>query len=278
MKSLKQYTNKLYQNILVAISLLFTVIIYECPNVAAYETQADWNKIDNLIDKHGALDVKTPRVLSYKLTTTFPTGKETVITFDAEIANDTIKIPINPFLELDTDNVIGEFLIDARGLVTHPTDEKSLIPSVVMLFDSMPDALINIGTTWERQRPTNAQAVARQSIVIQSRRKYEVTTAWNTPDGIVIRVYVRGFTRLFPNDYFTTIANKFGLSTDEIPEHYGYVDVNINTGTVIDALFYVEFLSNAKIPEEIPHQKGVKILRLCPKFGSYFYANEDTCL
>lgn len=275
--AIKLFSIKLYRNILVAIGLLFIATLYNYLNGDTYTTQADWHEI-NLTNEYGALDVKTPRVLSYKLTTINPSGEEQTVAFDAEIANNRIKIPLNPFIELDVANVIGEFSIDARGLVTHPTDEDSLIPSVVMLFDSMPDTLIKIGTTWERRRPTDAEAIVKQSVVIQSRREYKVTTAWDTPDGIIVRVYVRGFARWVSNNYLEMIADIVTLPTDERPEHYGYVDINLNTGTVIDALFYSEFLSDAKTPEEILHQKAVKILRLCPGTNASFNANKDTCL
>lgn len=275
---IKLFSIRLYRNILIAIGLLFTATFYNYLNGDTYTTQADWHEINNITNKYGALDVKTPRTLSYNLTTINPSGEERTIVFDAEIANNTIKIPLDKFLKLDVANAVGEFLIDARGVVTHPTNENSLIPSVVMLFDSMPDALIEIGTTWERRRPTDEQAIVKQAAVIQSRREYKITNAWNTPSGVVVRVHVRGFTRWFPNDYLATIADKFNFSTNEIPEHYGYIDVNLDIGTVLDALFYAEFLSNVKTPEEIPHQEEIKILRLCPSVNNNSGANKDTCL
>ncbi|MCH9684579.1 MAG: hypothetical protein K0V04_24295 [Deltaproteobacteria bacterium] len=219
----------------------------------------------------GALDVTTPRVLSYRLTRSdgaFVGQTDTTVTFAAG----KVHVPLLPFYGVDE---IGRFDVEPTGFATHPLD--GAIPSVLLMLESMPDAEIAVGSTWERSRPSDAEATTMDALVLQQRREYTVVDWFSTAQGLVVRVEIEGWTRWFDNDYARE-GTDFGMLAPQFrPESFGYVDVNLDVGVVVDARFHSGMGLAVATPPDLPGTPGAVEMTLCPGPGSTFVPMADTC-
>ncbi len=219
----------------------------------------------------GALDVTTPRTLPYQLRRVGTDGKVRVSEIELELAGGEVTTSLQPLFGLPHD---ATFDIHPSGRTSRADD--GAVPSVFTLLHSMPNGPVGLGTQWETVRPSDAEVEALDAVVQQSRREYTVAEAWDTDQGLVVRVEVAGFVRWAENQYMVENFDG-GLSLDERPEHFGFVDVNVTTGTVIDAVFSTGVGTTAVTAQQIPGDAAASTLRLCPGAGATFSAMADAC-
>ncbi|MCH9681116.1 MAG: hypothetical protein K0V04_06775 [Deltaproteobacteria bacterium] len=235
----------------------------------------DWRRVDEVVTSGDKLDVDTDRVLAYQLINTAD-GRSTVTSFDLHLHDGLAQTALRPFFgpKLPAD-AMSDYRITPRGYMWSPTE--GAVPGVMMLFDALPDGPVGLGTTWGRHRPTDEEAGRSDSLVQQSIRNFEVVDAWDTPQGMVIRVHVDGYVRWFDNEYRRRgDVGMFDFDTTPRPEHTGYVDVNLTTGTVLDAMVYVDVASTKLMASDLVGPR-TRIMRLCPAREASFTANADTC-
>ncbi len=219
----------------------------------------------------GALDVTTPRVLPYRLI--HEDGgvvRETETT--VSLVAGQVFIPLKAFFDIDE---MGRFDIEPTGFSTHP--DEGAIPNLLLMLESMPDAPIDLGSTWERSRPSDADAAKYDGMVLQQRRAYTVVDSFATAQGMVVRVEVAGSARWVHNKYSQKNTDVGVLRGDFRPESFGHVDVNMVEGVVVDAHFYSGFGLGVAQPEDLVGAPGAVQLTLCPGAGSTFIPMADTC-
>ncbi|MEX1368605.1 MAG: hypothetical protein AB1Z98_36090 [Nannocystaceae bacterium] len=219
----------------------------------------------------GALDVTTPRTLPYELRRSGTNGEVHTTDIVLEFADGEVTTSLLPWFGVPHD---ATFDIDPSGRTSRADD--GAVPYVFALLHAMPDGPVGLGTQWETVRPSDAEAQALDAVVQQSRREYTVAEAWDTDQGLVLRVEVAGSVRWVENQYMVDNFDG-GLPLDERPEHFGFVDVNVSTGTVIDAEFSTGLGITAATAQQIPGDAAASIIRLCPGAGATFSAMADVC-
>ncbi len=219
----------------------------------------------------GALDVTTARTLPYQLRRFGTDGSVHTSDLELELAGGEVTTSLLPFFGIPQD---ATFDIQPSGRTSRADD--GAVPYLFTLLHSMPDGPVSLGTQWETLRPSDAEVQALDAVVQQSRREYTVAQAWDTDEGLVLRVEVAGFVRWVENQYMVDNFSG-GLPLTERPEHFGFVDVNVTTGTVIDAEFSTGLGTAALTAQQIPGDAAASTLRLCPGAGATFSAMADAC-
>lgn len=243
--------------------------------VISSDVQAEWRKVGSVAAPDEKLDVVTDRVLPYRLINTAD-DVTTVKEFELHLHDGKAEIPLRTFFgpKLPAE-ATSDYEITPRGYVSSPNG--SAIPGVMMMLDSLPEDSAEIGATWTRHRPSDEEAAASRSAVRQSIRNFEVIETWETPQGNVIRVQVDGYVRWFDNEYIRQgEVSRLGFSGKVRPEHTGYVDVNLDTGVVVDASFHVDVASKQILSSDLEDPK-FRVVRLCPGEGADFVPSADTC-
>ncbi len=243
--------------------------------VVSSDVQSDWRKVETVSTPDGKLDVTTDRVLSYRVTSTAD-GESKVKEFKLHLNDGKAEVPLRVFYGPKVpEGAVSNFNMTPRGYVSSP--DGGAVPGVLLMFDALPDGAADVGSSWTRHRPTDEEAADMDSAVRQSIRNYEVVEAWETPQGTVVRIRVDGYVRWFQNEYIQKdeVAN-FDWSPQLVPEHAGYVDVNLDTGTLVDGMFHIDIASKKVLASELDDPK-TRVLRLCPGEDAGFVPSADTC-
>jgi hypothetical protein len=223
----------------------------------------------------GRLDTTTQRSLAYTL------REDDLVNvvdthFVMELGSGQIKLPLEPFYGPDGAGQFGVWNVDGSG---HAADiAGSSMPGLLSRLDSMPNGPIYIGQTWEIVTPSDAQAMSASAIVMQIKRQLRVAEAFDTPQGVAVRVELDGWHRLAQNSTLTNFKNESGVGElwpTWTARLNGVIDVHLATGTLLGMRIYDDLMADVASPDDLPGTTSFGTYCIDPSTG--FSGRDDIC-
>lgn len=193
-------------------------------------------------------------------------GETKTTSFDVRLRHGQVQIALRsgPRDTRSTDAKTGEHAVERSW-----GRADDALPGLTKVFEAVPLGPVRAGVAWIRHQPPRMEAASGSMAARPSVCEFEVSREWKTREGTVARVRVEGYV-------LDTVVRGRDRSLWKRPEHVGYVDVNLATNTIVDALLHVDVNAHRAQAPSVDAPR-IQVMRLCPSPGAHITGRPDTC-